>query len=271
MSRQRRHGWRRETRLLDGDARALLAFLERCGALALVRTARVHIVELGARLALLLVVVSVLGHLALLVERLVPRELLLLGVELREPRLDRGEHLGDFVSTVGRILHDAEALVPPLVVRLRARNLLEQLETLLVLHRRQQVHLALRHNVVRVRAREACALEQVDHLSLGHVLAVEEVSARRGRDKLMHRERSDGRTRTDRIGWTHTNREGTANFQGGRCERMAVYAAAAPRISVAMRTVRLRAQCELGVGEQQNGSRMRAAVGSGGEQRTRLS
>ena len=42
-----------------------------------------------------------------------------------------------------------------------------------------------------------------------------------------------------RIGWTHTNREGTANFQGGRCERMAVYAAAAPRISVAMRTVRL--------------------------------
>ena len=239
MSRQRRHGWRRETRLLDGDARALLAFLERCGALALVRTARVHIVELGARLALLLVVVSVLGHLALLVERLVPRELLLLGVELREPRLDRGEHLGDFVSTVGRILHDAEALVPPLVVRLRARNLLEQLETLLVLHRRQQVHLALRHNVVRVRAREACALEQVDHLSLGHVLAVEEVSARRGRDKLMHRERSDGRTRTDRIGWTRTNREGTANFQGGRCERMAVYAAAAPRISVAMRTVRL--------------------------------
>tara|TARA_B100000524_G_C23544635_1_gene332548 strand:+ start:268 stop:756 length:489 start_codon:yes stop_codon:yes gene_type:complete len=150
MSRQRRHGWRHETRLLDGDARALLAFLERCGALALVRTARVHIVELGARLALLLVVVSVLGHLALLVERLVPRELLLLGVELREPRLDRGEHLGDFVSTVGRILHDAEALVPPLVVRLRPRNLLEQLETLLVLHRRQQVHLALRHNGKRV-------------------------------------------------------------------------------------------------------------------------
>ena len=68
--------------------------------------------------------------LAPLVERLVLGELLLLLVELLEPHLDVGQHAVGLDATRRGLLHDAEALLAPLVVDLRASDVLEQVETL---------------------------------------------------------------------------------------------------------------------------------------------
>mmetsp|Transcript_22373 Transcript_22373/g.51523 ORF Transcript_22373/g.51523 Transcript_22373/m.51523 type:complete len:783 (-) Transcript_22373:293-2641(-) len=153
----------------------LLARLHLRRALALLLAPRVHPVELGLGLALLLVVVRVLRALALLVELLVEGELLFLRVELLQPPVDVLKQLADLLAPRRRFRHDLQALLAPLAVRARARDLLEQLEPLLVLHQRERVHFALRYDVVRVGAREAGALEQVHHLVLCHVLAVEKV------------------------------------------------------------------------------------------------
>jgi len=68
--------------------------------------------------------------LATLVERLVLCELLLLRVELREAHLDVGQHGVTLDATRRGLFHDAQALLAPLVVDLRARDVLEQVETL---------------------------------------------------------------------------------------------------------------------------------------------
>ena len=68
--------------------------------------------------------------LAPLVERLVLGELLLLLVELLEAHLDVGQHAVGLDATRRGLLHDAEALLAPLVVDLRASDVLEQVETL---------------------------------------------------------------------------------------------------------------------------------------------
>jgi len=68
--------------------------------------------------------------LAPLVERLVLGELLLLRVELLEAHLDVGQHGVALDAPRRGLLHDAQALLTPLVVDLRARDVLEQVETL---------------------------------------------------------------------------------------------------------------------------------------------
>jgi hypothetical protein len=70
--------------------------------------------------------------------------------------------------------HLLEGLLPLLVVDGGARDLLEQVEALLVGHHAQRVHLALLHDVVRVGLGEAGGLEEGGDVVLVHALAVQE-------------------------------------------------------------------------------------------------
>jgi hypothetical protein len=136
---------------------------------------RVHLVQFALGAAQLLVVVRVLEHAALLLERLMLHELLALLFELVHLLVEVVDVLADLGLLVGRLLHQLLALRAALVVHLHACNVLDQLEALLLVHRRQPVHLVLRHDVVRVVLGEAGGLEQLRDLGLGHVLRVDEV------------------------------------------------------------------------------------------------
>lgn len=78
-----------------------------------------------------------------------------------------------FLLLVGSVQHDLDRLRAPLLVHRRARDLLQQVQSVLVLHHAQIGHLTLLHDVVRIRFGEAGRLEQTHHFALLHTLAVQ--------------------------------------------------------------------------------------------------
>ncbi|KAL1838885.1 hypothetical protein VTK73DRAFT_4214 [Phialemonium thermophilum] len=116
---------------------------------------------------LLLVVVGVLEAAALPVLLLEAAQLLLLLLQLAQAVLDVGQQLVDLLALVVGLGHDLERLGAARLVHARARDLLEQVQPLRLLHVRQRRHAPLRHDVVRVRLGEAGRLQQLDDVLLG--------------------------------------------------------------------------------------------------------
>ena len=133
------------------------------------------LVQLGARLAEVLLVHGVLQRAPRAVQLGVHLQLVLLLVELGEARLDEVHRLLDLVAARLGVLHDLQGFAPLVLVHTRAPDFLQEIETLLVLHGCHLHDLALLHAVIRVRAREPRRLQEVDHLRLGDVLLVQVV------------------------------------------------------------------------------------------------
>lgn len=91
----------------------------------------------------------------------------------RVPLRAQATHL-HFLLLVRGLLDDLHRLRAALLVHCRAGHALEQVQSVLVLHHAQVGHLALLHDVVRVRLGEAGGLQQAHHLALLHALAVQE-------------------------------------------------------------------------------------------------
>ena len=103
------------------------------------------------------------------------RELLALALELGQARVEALEHLRHQRAPPLGLGQDAQRLAAPLLVDLGAADLLEELEPLVVAHRRHGGDLPLLDDVVGVGAREARGLEEGLHLGLGHGAAVDRV------------------------------------------------------------------------------------------------
>jgi len=102
-------------------------------------------------------------------------QLLLLLRQRGDALVDGGQHLLGGGALGVRVLEDGERLAALLLVDARARHLLEQRQPLAVAHAHQLLHLALRHDVVGVGAREAGALQQRAHVALLDHLALQKV------------------------------------------------------------------------------------------------
>ena len=132
-----------------------------------------NLVQLGARLAEIFFVDCVLERAARAVELGVHLKLVFLLVKFGEARLDEFNRLLNLVSAALGILHDLERLPALVLVHARTTDLLQQVQTLLVLHGGHLHDLTLLDAVVRVGARKSRRLEKVDDFCLGDVLLVE--------------------------------------------------------------------------------------------------
>mmetsp|Transcript_13161 Transcript_13161/g.43400 ORF Transcript_13161/g.43400 Transcript_13161/m.43400 type:complete len:532 (+) Transcript_13161:4036-5631(+) len=161
--------------LLQPRPRVRHALVHLGGGLRQPKPSLLHLVQLCARLLELLVVNRILQRSALLVQTLVFVQLLLLLVQLLQLVLHVPEHLLDLIALRLGVAEHLQRLFALVLVHSRPRNLFEEKEPLVVLHQRHRLDLALLHDIVRVAARKSRRLEQVDHLRLVDMLAVEQV------------------------------------------------------------------------------------------------